>query len=263
MIDLHLHLLPGVDDGPPTIEGSLAILEGAAQLGFRTLVTTPHLKQPLDPEYLALVRRALDLVRPEAEALGVYVSHGFEVMLQPGVPDQLADGHPLTLGDSSTILVELPFNVWPPFVDQTVFELQTAGYNVLLAHPERYTPALRQPELVLDLAARGVMLQVTYASLAGVFGRECQRFADMLLQRDLATILATDAHSDGRRLTAVTEGLKRARQLVGPDRVDQLVVANPASLLDDLPLPEPVPLESAPVQAGLLDSVRRWVGSGS
>lgn len=262
MIDLHLHLLPGVDDGPPTLDGSRTILERAAGLGFRTLVATPHLKQPLDVEYHALVSRALELVRPEAEARGIYVTQGFEVLLQPGVPGQLAAGQPLTLGDSSTILVELPFDIWPPYVDQTIFDLQTSGYNVLLAHPERYTPALRKPELVLDLASRGVMLQVTFASLAGVFGRDCQRFADTLLQQDAATVLASDAHSDGRRLTSVAAGIKRARQLVGPDRTTQLVVANPASLLDDLTLPPPAPLEPAPVQAGLFDSVRRWVGSG-
>jgi protein-tyrosine phosphatase len=258
MIDLHLHLLPGVDDGPSTIDGSREMLEYAAHAGFQTLIATPHLKRPLDRNYESIVLRELDQVRVAAEARGIYVGQGYEIMLQPGVPDQLARGDSLSLDESSTLLVELPFDFWPPFVDETIFSLQSMGYTILLAHPERYTMAQRNPELVLALANRGVLLQVTFASLAGVFGKQCQRLAESLLTNDLVAVLASDAHSVGYRFTSVEAGMARARQVVGEQRVTQLVVANPVALLEDRPLPAPALIVPQPNQPGLLSTIRSW-----
>lgn len=258
MIDLHTHVLPGVDDGAASLAVAQAMLEHAKALGFTTVVATPHLDGPLSPGYLAVIDEAAAAVDPIAAGLGLTLGLGFENLLTPDLPGRLERGEPVTLDGSTTVLVELPFAGWPLHTEQTLFAIQAAGFRPLLAHPERYTTLQTEPERAFALADRGVLLQVTIASLAGVFGRNAQRIAEDLLVNDVATVLATDAHTMGQRIELVTHGLERARQLVGADRVRQLVVDNPQALLTNEPLPEPVPCQPEPVaQGGWRSALRR------
>jgi protein-tyrosine phosphatase len=250
MIDLHLHLLPGIDDGASSLTVTEAMLALAADLGFTRLVATPHLDGPLDPDYQRQAESLTERVRSAGERHGIEVDQGYEIQLDPGLAHRLQAGEPVTLAGSRTVLVEVPFSGWPHHVDQSLFEIQAAGYRPLLAHPERYTAAQADPGKVIDLAERGVMLQVTFSSLTGLFGRSAQQLAQTLVERDLATVLATDAHGAGHRLVNVEKGIERAEELVGPERLDQLVRANPSALLADEPLPEPAPIAPSKSRAG-------------
>jgi protein-tyrosine phosphatase len=242
MIDLHLHLLPAVDDGAQSIDVSRAMVERSRAIGFETLVATPHLDGPLTGEYRARVASAWSAVAPIAAAVGIQLGQGYEIKLSPDLAPRLEGGEPVTLAGGRAVLVELPFVGWPNYTEQCLFDIQTAGFRPLLAHPERYTEAQRDIDRLLQLADRGVAMQVTFASLAGVFGRQAQRLGEELLRRDAATVLATDAHSAGQRFELVKEGLARARALIGFARVKQLTDDNPRALLHDEPLPNPVPL---------------------
>ncbi len=221
MIDLHLHLLPAVDDGPPTLDVSEAMVVAASSLGFDRLVATPHLEGPLRPEFVQRVRTALADVQRIGAQHGVQVSAGWEIQLSPDVPARLERGEALTLAGSSTVLVELPFSGWPLHADRTLFEIQTVGFRVLLAHPERYVVVQQSVEKAIELVDRGVLLQVTFGSLTGLFGKPAQRVAEELLRRDAVTVLASDAHSAGSRFLSVAEGRARAIELAGAARVDQ------------------------------------------
>lgn len=242
MIDLHLHLLPGVDDGSPDLDTTRRMLGRARGLGFERLIATPHLPAPLTPSYAASVRSALDDTRPLASALGIALGLGFEVPLVPDLPARLTSGEPVTLARSKTVLVDLPFVGWPTYVEDVLFDLQAAGFRPLLAHPERYPDVQRDPARAARLAARGVLLQVTTGSLTGLFGRRAQAAAEALLCAGAVHVLATDAHSAGHRFVSVEEGLRHAEALVGPEGVARLVHDNPAALLADEPLPAPPPL---------------------
>jgi protein-tyrosine phosphatase len=244
MIDLHLHLLPAVDDGAASLDVSVAMLDLAAQLGFARLIATPHLDGPLVPAYVAKVRAALESVRVAALERGspISIDSGYEIRLSPDLPHRLASGERSTLAESQTVLVELPFAGWPNFTEQTLFSVQTLGFTPLLAHPERYTAVQTDIDRALDLVDRGVLLQVTAGSLAGLFGKPAQRTAEQLLTADAIAVLASDAHSNGRRFVSVADGIRRAVALVGEDRVRQLTHDNPAALLDSRPLPAPAPV---------------------
>lgn len=239
MIDLHLHLLPAVDDGAASLDVSVAMLDLAARLGYTRLVATPHLDGLLTADYGAKVRAALVAVRAAGAQRGipVTVDAGFEIQLSPDLPQRLAGGEPSTLAGSKTVLVELPFSGWPNFTEQTLFSVQTLGFTPLLAHPERYTAVQSDIDRALGLVDRGVLLQLTTGSLAGLFGKAAQRTAEHLLREDAAAVLASDAHSDGRRFVAVADGLRRAVELVGERRVRQLTQDNPDALLAGRPLP--------------------------
>lgn len=242
MIDLHLHLLPDIDDGASSMAVTEAMLALAAELGFTRLVATPHLDGPLDPDYGQTAETLAERVREAGHRHGIEVGQGYEIQLDPGLAHRLESGEPVTLATSRAVLVELPFVGWPHHVEQSLFEIQSAGFRPLLAHPERYAAAQAEPSKVIDLAERGVMLQVTFSSLTGLFGRGAQQLAQTLVERDFATVLATDAHGAGHRLLNVEKGIQRAEELVGRERLDQLVRDNPAALLADEPLPDPAPI---------------------
>lgn len=237
VIDLHLHLLPDVDDGPPDLDGAVQMLQLARQFGYERLIATPHLVDGLDITYHEHVQTQLATVLPEAQRIGIEVGLGYEHRLTPNSAARLDDGEPSTLAGSRTVLVELPFHGWPIFTEFALSELQAAGYRPLLAHPERYAAAQNDPHKIAALAESGVLMQLTISSLTGLFGKPAKELSEWMLRRDLVTVLASDAHSSGRRFQSVEEGLRRAREVVGDERVRQLTTENPAALLSDQELP--------------------------
>lgn len=240
VIDLHLHLLHGIDDGARDLDASIAMVARAAELGFDRLVATPHLDGRLSPSYRGLVADRLAEISPIADDMGVAVMTGFEHKLAPDLAARLAGGEGSTLDGSTAVLVELPFHGWPNYTDHALFDLMSAGYRPVLAHPERYAAFQEDPELAIGLAERGVLHQLTFGSITGLFGKAAMRVSELLLERDAVSVLASDAHSAGQRYVAVSQGRQRAEDLVGEDRVRQLALDNPAALLAGRPLPESV-----------------------
>jgi protein-tyrosine phosphatase len=259
MIDLHLHLLPAIDDGAATLDISREMIERGHDAGFDTLIATPHLDGPLRPEYREKIAAAWNEVAPIGAAVGVQVGLGYEIKLSPDLVHRLDAGEPVTVAGGRCVLVELPFVGWPNYTRQSLFDLQAAGFRPLLAHPERYVDAHDDVDRLLELADLGIALQVTFGSLAGLFGKRVQQVAETLLRRDATTILATDAHSAGHRFEAVERGYERARDLVGDARLKQLVNDNPRALLNDEPLPPAQPLtQDGPSAGGWKSALKRF-----
>jgi len=263
MIDLHLHLLPAIDDGAATLDVSREMIERGHAAGFHTLIATPHLDGPLQPEYRDKVAAAWSMVAPIGAAIGIHIGQGYEIKLSPDLVHRLEDGEPITLAGGKTVLVELPFVGWPNYTRQSLFDLQAAGFRPLLAHPERYVDAHDNIDRLIELADLGIAMQVTFGSLAGLFGKRVLSVAETLLRRDAATILATDAHSAGHRFEAVERGFDRARELVGEARLTQLVTDNPRALLNDELLPPAKPLSSDESAVGSWKSTLRRFGRRS
>ncbi len=257
MIDLHVHLLPAIDDGAASPMVTQAMLEQAHAFGFRRMVTTPHLDGPLDAQYAEQVDSAYELTRQLGDEQGITVGRGFEVALTADLPRRLEGGESITLDGGDAVLVDLPFGEWPHHVDATLFAVQLAGFRVVLAHPERYAPIQRDPARAAHFAERGVVLQVTLSSLAGLFGRAAQRTAEVLLRRQVVHLAATDAHSAGHRLAAVPAGLGRLQRLVGEEGVTCLMVSAPQALLDGSALPDPPIISSD--RFGHLETVRNLI----
>ena len=215
MIDLHLHLLPSIDDGSRSIRESGEMLARFAQLGYTRLVVTPHLEQAPTEQRSAEIDAALGEVQELARDLGVMVDLGFEHVLTLGAIERLGNGEPTRLANSRAALVELPAFTWSGYTEAMLFELQVAGIEPVLAHPERYRAVQDHPGLALDIAERGVVLQLTTAALAGALGSEVRRTARGLLQesleRQLLVVVSSDAHSVGRRLSQLADGLEWVR----------------------------------------------------
>jgi protein-tyrosine phosphatase len=236
---MHLHLLPGVDDGAASLQESAAMLATLSSMGFDRLMLTPHLMEPLTEEYRQAVIGAMHVIDPLAAEQGVALALGFEHMLGPGIVRRLLQGEPSTMAGSHAVLVELPFIHWPADTAHNLFTLRDAGYTTILAHPERYQDAVSNPQLLLDTIEHGAIPQLTTGSLVGLYGAAAQRLSRYVLaeclDRDLPLILASDAHSNGRRLTSVADGLAwiRANLHLGNLIVSWATDAVPTQLLAD------------------------------
>lgn len=244
VIDLHNHLLPGLDDGAGSGDVTRRMLTQAAGMGYRTIVATPHLHDRLTDDYRAAVGERLVAVQRSAESVGVTVMSGYEVFLTPDLPRRLAEGESSGLAGTRSILVELPFVGWPTYTEATLFALQAAGYRPVLAHPERYQAVQKDPRVAIILAQRGVLLQLTLRSLVAS-SRQARTTSAELLAAGAIALVASDAHGDDHRLASVPDGLRRLEELVGREGTERIVRDNPRAVLDGAPI-----AALAPITAG-------------
>jgi protein-tyrosine phosphatase len=252
MIDLHSHILYDLDDGAATLDEALAIGRLAAIGGTRVIAATPHSPgstacRHYDPalihERIATLNAAL-----AAEEIALEVVPGTEICYDSDLVERLKRGVLLPYGASRAILLELPYDAFPPMLDRALFGLQVAGYRVVLAHPERIAVIQRDPNRLLPLLERGVLMQVTAEALTGEQGERLRRTAETLLTHGMAHLLASDTHgTPPRRPPTLAPARARAAALVGPALADALVIATPAAVLHDTPLklPPPRPVERA------------------
>jgi protein-tyrosine phosphatase len=239
MIDLHVHLLPGVDDGPATLEQSLALARVLVQEGVHTCVATPHYNdqypQRSATDILSRVATLQEVLIQQQIPLQIRAGH--EVLIKPGLVDDLRTGRIATLNGGRYVLLELWTTTWLPETARVIFELRAAGYIPVLAHPERYCTLQDDPRRVVALRSQGVLMQVTIGSLIGMQGRSAQRCASTLLKKDLVDCLASDAHSLGQRRPAILASLRTLNRLVKPEKLHQLLETKPAEILQDVAVP--------------------------
>jgi protein-tyrosine phosphatase len=230
MIDLHCHVLFGIDDGPGAIEGSIAIARESASTGTRTIVATPHVnwRYPNTAETIAIAVAELN-ERLAEEQIDVQILAGAEIaMTRIGdiAPDELAR---LALAGGAWLLVEPPFTPAASGLDTILIELQRQGHRVLLAHPERCPAFHRDPDMLEQLVRGGILTSITAGSLVGRFGEEPRRFAIALLRKGLAHNVASDAHDATSRRPGMASEIEQAG--LGP-LTDWLTRAVPAALLN-------------------------------
>jgi protein-tyrosine phosphatase len=207
MIDLHAHILPGVDDGPATLREALAILEAAADDGVRTIAATPHVRDdyPTTPE--AMERGVAGLARAvERASIPIQIVRGGEIAHDRLGTLTVEELRRFTLGGSGRyVLIETPYVGWPLDLATRLFELQVGGLSPVLAHPERNFDVQSRPGLLRPLVARGVLVQVTAASVDGRLGKRSASTARTLLQTGCAHLIASDAHTPQVRRVGLSD----------------------------------------------------------
>jgi protein-tyrosine phosphatase len=235
MIDLHTHVLPGIDDGPETIEGSIELARAAVAAGTRMLVATPHVSwtYPNDPDTIAA--RAEELrARLDAEEVPLELHAGAEIAMTRLVDMRTEELLPLRLGGGGWLLVEPPFSPTITGLEPLLFELQRQGHRILLAHPERCPAFHREPEMLREFVSEGVLTSVTAGSLAGRFGGEVRRFALKMAREKLIHNVTSDTHDPVRRPPGVVAELRQAG--LGPLE-DWLTEEVPAAILGGAEIP--------------------------
>jgi protein-tyrosine phosphatase len=246
VIDIHCHVLPFVDDGADDWEDALAMARAAADDGIRQCIATPHWtgRAGESDEFNSKLTELRERLATEKIPLRVHA--GNEVILVPNLVESLKAGTAFCLGESSYVLLETAQLEHGAYIQQALFQLQSAGYRVILAHPERMTKWHTNLAPLRDLMQRGCYLQMNGTSVLGGFGREVQKAAENLLKRNWVSLLATDAHSPRSRPQILSPAVERVAALIGAEKARAMVVDHPSRVLCnemlpyiDLDAPEP------------------------
>lgn len=210
MIDIHCHILPGIDDGPKAIDESLAMLRMAAADGIRTIVATPHWGGPYEETSPTLVRSLVARVNELASEhdLPVEVLPGCEARMDPALPNQACSGELLTLGDRGRyVLVEVLGPPVPLYALEVHFELRLAGFTPILAHAERLLTVPSAWSFTKEFVDQGGLVQVNASALGGEEGRAVRNRARRLFREGLAQVIASDGHGTEQRRPVLTQCL--------------------------------------------------------
>jgi len=259
MIDLHSHILYGLDDGPETLAESLAMCRLGYSDGIRVIVATPHTLNGIYQNSRATIVtrvRELNAVLVKGGTAGfdselrtpnseLKILPGADVHLGEEILPHLGQDRLMTLGDGHRfILIELPSQGIPYLAEKILFQLIARGIIPVITHPERNPEIGRKPGRYFDMIRMGCLGQVTAMSLTGGFGPGVRRLAETLLTHRLVHIIASDAHSLEERPPILTPSVRAASRLVGEDEAGRMVTEYPQAILEGrMPcVPQPIPI---------------------
>jgi protein-tyrosine phosphatase len=232
-VDLHNHLLFGLDDGARDLAESLVLARALASAGWSDIVVTPHARPDLDPDDALVATRLAEVqAAVNQEGLALKLHHGREHHLTPEFLVRVRAHQVRTLGASRWLLVELPFAAPVPGLANAMFEIRRAGYRTLIAHPERCAHFTSKPEAAREVVENGGRLQLELGSLAGLHGATAARVARTLLEEELVAVVATDLHHAPQADDLLGRGLEALRREVGNDRLQRLTDTAPRALLE-------------------------------
>jgi protein-tyrosine phosphatase len=219
MLDMHSHILFGVDDGASSISESIEMLSSAKKAGVNDIIATPHFDIELynngtgENHFIQL--------QNEAEKQGITLLKGYEIKIR-NYPAQMPDDYEgLTLHNTRYILFELPFDRVPDYTSNLLYELQLKKFIPILAHPERCLKLLSNKILFMDIVESGCLIQVDAASIIGINGRKAKRFSHNIVKEGFVNLVASDAHSPEGYLHWL-KAFRKVKRWVGCQKAEQL-----------------------------------------
>jgi len=194
--DMHSHLLPGIDDGSPDMSASLQLIRGLKELGYKKIITTPHVLWEIYPNTRETIVNKQQEVQKEIEAAGIDIEFkaAAEYFIDDHFADQLKNKVPLLTISANMVLVEFSMVNMPMDLQEVLFEMQLQNYQPVLAHPERYSFLLRKKEVFDELKNAGCLFQLNLLSLSGHYGEGIQQIAESLLKKGYYDYAGTDLH---------------------------------------------------------------------
>jgi tyrosine-protein phosphatase YwqE len=193
--DMHSHLIPGIDDGAKTIEDSITLIRSLHELGFKKLITTPHIMSDYYRNTPAIIMEGLEKVREavKKENIPVSIDAAAEYYVDDGFVKKLESEKLLTMGDNY-LLFEISYINCPENINEIIFRMQVLGYKPIMAHPERYPFWYNNFDQYKHYRDNGVLLQVNTNSLSGYYGYEAKKTAEKMIDNDMVDLLGTDMH---------------------------------------------------------------------
>lgn len=242
MIDIHQHLLYGVDDGSPDLNTSLAMARAAAADGITHIVCTPHASER-HPYQAALIKERYAELRARLNGqMELSLACDFH-MTAENIQDAVANPQRYSIDGKGYLLIEFSNTSIPPSITEAMFRLRFAGYQLIITHPERCRAVLGKPELLAEWMRNGYLVQVTASSLYGRFGKTAEAFSNELLRRNWIHFLASDAHGVNSRPPHLKKAYNYVAQRVGEETARRLCRTNPQAAIDGAPWPlQPEPL---------------------
>jgi len=257
LIDIHSHILPGVDDGAKTEEESIAMAEAALSEGIRTIIATPHHRNRAYDNYKQEIVTNVAILNElfASKNIPLNVLAGQEVRIYGELLEDYAHGDIQTLADTKYVLVEFPFGSVPQYTERLLYDMQVAGLRPIIAHPERNRELIENHNRMYELIRNGALSQVTAASLLGKFGKEIAEFSEQLIQANLVHFIASDAHNTDSRGFNLRDAYELIKEKYGIETY-YMFLENSELLIEDMNVNR---LEPTRIQKrkGLFDFFRR------
>jgi protein-tyrosine phosphatase len=242
VIDLHSHILPGLDDGAKTLQESIEMGLIGFKDGIRTVVATPHtLNGVYQNDRSTILAKVQELnsaikqlgVQETQSVISLVVLPGADVHFTEDLLNQLESGNAITTGDyGKYLLLEFPVQGIPYGVEEVLFQLMIRGITPIISHPERNLEITLKPQRYFEMIKVGCFGQVTAMSLTGGFGGDVKRVAEKLLKARLVHIIASDAHSQNSRPPILSSAVRAAARIVGEEEAHKMVTEYPQAILN-------------------------------
>ena len=235
VIDIHCHILPGLDDGAQDWAQSLEMARISAEDGVLGIVCTPHFSPVFPANNRTAILEAVEELRERLRAAGIRIElyPGCELAIAPDLHERIESGELLTInGNGKIALVEMPTGVIPPNLDRFLWMMQVKGINVILAHPERNYPLMKNPSVLFEWIQAGALVQITGASLTGHHGKEVQKLSLGLLRHRMVHFVASDSHGPARRTPMLSRARTIAESVIGSEEAHKIFCEHPAGILD-------------------------------
>ncbi len=232
-IDIHSHILPGIDDGPENMQQSLAMLRIAKEEGIGSIIVTPHYKSERHSANRETIINSISELqqKSDAEKYGITIYAGNELYYRSNLKELLEAGCMCTLASSSYILVEFsPMDDYA-YIRNGLYHILSEGYRPVIAHIERYRCMLRKQELVYELIGMGCYVQVNAGSIIGSFGYITKKYTLQLLKKGFVHFVATDAHNDKKRAPLMKKCARKLYRRFDKDYVDALLFKNAEKII--------------------------------
>jgi len=236
MIDIHTHIIDGIDDGAKNMTDSLALLKMAAESGTTDIIATPHIIEGTEhPTWQLIKEKTEDLNRNALSAgIPIRVYAGAEVEMNWDMLPLLKTGKEnYCLAGSRYVLIELPTNTIPNYAEEFLYEVQIRELIPIIAHPERHPYLAKHPRLLHQWVRNGALLQCNVGSFTCKFGTEVKNFANLLLKNNMVHFFGTDAHSVEHRHSDASAALEIIAKKVSPETLRMITSVNPQAILED------------------------------
>lgn len=230
MIDIHSHILPGIDDGAKTIEESLKIIEEAKAVGFTKIITTPHY---LEDRFNVEEEKRIKLIKSISEKeKDIKIEIGNEIYANPKILSFIEQKKASTLANSRYVLFEIPFRDKIVYFNQMVDDLKRNGYLLIIAHPERYEIVMQNPKIVEEWKKRGIYLQCNYESIIGRYGKQSKKLMKLFLKHKLVDFLGSDVHRIGT-YEKVAISISKIKEIVNDEYFEKLSKLNQEKVINN------------------------------
>lgn len=228
MIDLHCHILPGIDDGASCLPEALDMVAIACKDGTKAIVATPHVFQS-NPSMPEIIQKA-ELLRKAVKDKGLSIKIALGAEL--AYPVSVSDLDEYGLNGTKSILIEFPYQYLPINSVEYINNLTMKGYYPIIAHPERNPAILRNPSRLFELIEKGATVQITSSSLTGDFGRDIQALSEYLLKKKAVHFIASDSHGTKGRRPELSRALNMAKKIIDEKEAIKLFYENPLKALE-------------------------------
>lgn len=220
MVDIHCHILPGIDDGAKNLKDSIIMAKHAVSEGIHTIIATPHFNQSYDNRKPLIETKVIELNQAlKEENIDVEILVGQEPRIYGEILSDYENNKIQTLNNSQYLFIEFPSSQVPRYTEKLLFDIQMKGLTPIIVHPERNAELMERPEKLYELVQKGALTQVTASSLCGYFGKKIKTFSEQLIEANLTHFIASDAHNVGNRSFKMNEAFESIEKNYGIDYV--------------------------------------------